>query len=75
MNLIIFSDHGMTNMDRSKVINITDVLTSEPNLYIYVYESGAVASIYVPNEVAADKVRIPFSVIDFVLYLLIIIIT
>ncbi|KAK0069074.1 ectonucleotide pyrophosphatase/phosphodiesterase family member 6 [Biomphalaria pfeifferi] len=56
VNLIIFSDHGMTNMDRSKVINITDVLTSEPNLYIYVYESGAVASIYVPNEVAADKV-------------------
>ncbi|KAH9512222.1 Ectonucleotide pyrophosphatase/phosphodiesterase member 6 [Bulinus truncatus] len=56
VNLIIMSDHGMTNVNISRTINLTDILNSQPNLYITVMESGAIASVYVANTSSVDKV-------------------
>ncbi|KAK3783537.1 hypothetical protein RRG08_011344 [Elysia crispata] len=56
-NLVIVSDHGMTTIDPSRTINITEALTSEPGLYITIMESAALASIYAPNQEAEDKVH------------------
>ncbi|CAL1530046.1 unnamed protein product [Lymnaea stagnalis] len=55
LNLVIMSDHGMTNIDPSRVINITDVLNSEPGLYITVMDAGAIASVYVGNTSSEER--------------------
>ncbi|GFR66150.1 ectonucleotide pyrophosphatase/phosphodiesterase family member 6 [Elysia marginata] len=55
-NLIIFSDHGMTTIDTSRTINITDALTSEAGLYTTIMEGTALASVYAPNQEAEDRV-------------------
>lgn len=55
-NMIIFSDHGMTNIDTARIINITDVLTSETGLYTTIMEGAALASVYAPDQAAEDRV-------------------
>ncbi|XP_005112660.2 glycerophosphocholine cholinephosphodiesterase ENPP6 [Aplysia californica] len=53
-NVIIVSDHGMTSVSESRVINITSVLTRD--LFVTVMEQGAVASVYINQTSKIDQV-------------------